>query len=304
MLISVIIPVYNVEKYIRKCLESIMNQTYKNIEIILVNDGSTDNSGSICDDWACKDSRIKVIHKQNGGLSSARNEGLKSANGDFVTFIDSDDWVVTSYLEEMLLCQQKYDADIVQCNRWFEDERCKKTEKVYVWNNIDAVNALWGEYYIPTVNSTCKLIRRMLFDNLRFTEGMIHEDEMIAHRLLYSINKMAFMDKAMYCVVRNPQSITRTAYSLKNLDILKAYEDRLSFFRELKEDKIYARAFYLYIIEISRHIRKVKENIESEKEVIKQLKQKYRKTFAKAMLSPKLSLRNKTSLFLRLCKLL
>lgn len=304
MLISVIVPVYNVEKYICKCLESIIDQTYKNIEIILVDDGSTDNSGSICDEYSYRNSKIKVIHKQNGGLSSARNEGLKSANGDFVTFIDSDDWVVTSYLEEMLLCQQKYDADIVQCNRWFEDERCKKTEKVYLWNNIDAVNALWGEYYIPTVNSTCKLIRRTLFDNLRFTEGMIHEDEMIAHRLLYSINKMAFMDKDMYCVVRNPQSITRTAYSLKKLDILKAYEDRLLFFKAVKEDKIYARVCYLYILEFNRHIKKVKENMPEEKNVIKALKKKFRKKLIRALISPKLTLKNKVSLLLRLLRLI
>ena len=112
-LISVIVPVYNVENYLDKCIESIVNQTYKNLEIILVDDGSLDSSSKICDEWAVKDNRIKVIHKTNGGVSSARNEGLKNANGDFIAFVDSDDWLELNMYEKLISKQKETNTDIV-----------------------------------------------------------------------------------------------------------------------------------------------------------------------------------------------
>lgn len=121
-LISIIVPVYNVEKYLNKCIDSIINQTYKNIEIILVDDGSTDNSGKICDEYLLRDSRIKVIHKNNGGLSSARNEGINISSGEYIGFVDSDDWVEPNMYEEMYKKILYSNADIVDCGYWKEYE--------------------------------------------------------------------------------------------------------------------------------------------------------------------------------------
>ena len=119
--VSIIVPVYNVEKYLDKCIESIVNQTYRNIEIILVDDGSPDKCPEICNEWAKKDDRIKVIHKENGGLSSARNAALEIAQGDYITFVDSDDWIENDMIQSMLTCAAKNDADIVCCGFYFDN---------------------------------------------------------------------------------------------------------------------------------------------------------------------------------------
>lgn len=172
-LISVIIPVYKVEKYLDECIQSVINQTYKNLEIILVDDGSPDNCGKICDEYAKKDNRIKVIHKENGGLSSARNAGLDIARGEYISFIDSDDYVSKDFIKNMSI--QMANADLIICgmkNVYKEDEKCDEKENVVIKNEtltfIEANQKLIkpkNEIYVTACN---KLYRRELFDNLRF----------------------------------------------------------------------------------------------------------------------------------------
>lgn len=153
MLVSIVVPVYNVEKYLNRCISSIVNQTYENIEIILVDDGSKDNSGEICDEWAEKDTRIKVIHKSNGGLSSARNAGASVAQGEYISFIDSDDYIRPIMIKDLVLCCEKYNADIGIANvkqiyRNFES--VMPDQEVYCCSGEKAVEHLFygnGKYF-------------------------------------------------------------------------------------------------------------------------------------------------------------
>ena len=181
-LISVIVPVYNVEKYLKKCIQSIINQTYKNLEIILVDDGSSDNSGKICDEFAQKDNRIKVIHKTNGGLSDARNAGLDVMSGEWVSFVDSDDFVSPYYIENLHYLVNKYDVDmaITSFVRFFNENTKLSSNKisnqeVLIHNPDEAIkNMLYGKYY--SVSACFKIYKKDLFYNNRFTKGKIYED--------------------------------------------------------------------------------------------------------------------------------
>ena len=170
-LISVVVPVYNVEKYIDKCINSIINQTYKNLEIILVDDGSPDNCGKICDEYAKKDNRIKVTHKENGGVSSARNIGIKNATGDWLTFVDADDWIENNFVEQLLKIGNQENAEIVLCgyNRVNRNNKCE----VNASGDKETFNS--SEYLIKALNPQTgfgfchmKLIKRNIIERSGF----------------------------------------------------------------------------------------------------------------------------------------
>ena len=181
-LVSIIVPVYNVEKYIRSCVDSILTQTYENLQVILVDDGTLDNSGKICDEFAKKDNRVTVIHKENGGLSSARNEGLDVASGDYIMFVDGDDYLADNAVEILLSANEKYDADFVQfelihteCEDYIKNS---VNEKYNVQIITDLDKMYWKMYEtVGSGESACtKLYKKHLFDGLKFKEGIIHED--------------------------------------------------------------------------------------------------------------------------------
>lgn len=219
-LISIIVPVYNVEEFLPKCIDSILAQTYENLEIILVEDGTKDNSGQICDAYAEKDSRIKVIHKENGGLSSARNAGMDVARGEYFGFVDSDDWIEPETYECLMTVAQKYDADLVCGGRYDVDgttgERtiglCPKREecisamemlgRVCTWDNCDS--AAWD-----------KLYRRRLFDEIRYPLGMYSEDIAIFYKLMEKANRVALCPKPLYNYLHRANSITTAKLSEK-----------------------------------------------------------------------------------------
>ena len=219
-MISVIVPVYNVEAYLPKCVDSILAQTYKTLEIILVEDGTKDSSGKICDEYAKKDSRIRVVHKENGGLSSARNAGMDIARGDYFGFVDSDDWIEPEFYETMLSAAQKHDADLVCCGRFDVDgvtgEKtvglCHPKEevisamemlgRVFVWDNCDS--AAWD-----------KLYRRELFDEIRYPLGVYSEDVAIFYKLMEKANRVALVPKPMYNYLHRENSITTAKLSEK-----------------------------------------------------------------------------------------
>lgn len=171
-LLSVIIPVYNVEEYLAKCVDSILNQTYRNLEVILVNDGSKDGSGSICDDFVQKDSRVRVIHKENGGLSSARNAGMDAAKGEYISFIDSDDWIETDSYEHLLGLMEKYQVKLVCGGNWDVDGAtgektlgiCPKKEELVTGEEFVGKMFLWD----GCDSSVCdKIFHRSLLENFR-----------------------------------------------------------------------------------------------------------------------------------------
>ncbi|WP_279006226.1 glycosyltransferase family 2 protein [Thomasclavelia cocleata] len=221
-MISIIIPVYNVELYLDKCLQSVVNQTYRNIEIILIDDGASDNSGIICDRWQKKDSRIKVIHKTNGGLSSARNVGIEHANGEYLMFIDSDDIVSDELCRILIEMMKNNDADISICNakHIFDDVvSFKSTGKLHFYNRNNAICELWYQKsFLPSAWG--KLYKRELFKNIRFTEGIIFEDIDIMHELFYQCNKIIYGEMELYGYVHHENSITTKKYSKKDNVIL------------------------------------------------------------------------------------
>lgn len=223
-LVSIVVPVYNVIQYFDSCMESILNQSYRRIEVILVDDGSTDGSGQKCDYYSEIDSRVIVIHKANGGLSDARNKGIALAKGNYIMFIDSDDIVslnIVSYLHN--LCE-KYSADISICdpvhcysteNISFEDER-----KSTVFNAHDAiVEMLYQKSFL--VAAWGKLFRRTYFDDILFPYGMLFEDSAIMYKVFNKANVIAYGDAKLYGYMHREGSITTSRFSKRDYDIIK-----------------------------------------------------------------------------------
>ena len=213
-LISVIVPVYKVEEYLDKCVESIVNQTYKNLEIILVDDGSPDNCPQMCDEWAKKDARIKVIHKENGGVCSARNIGLDTANGEWISFVDADDYVEIEYLKEMYYCAAQYTSDYVCCgyNRVYKN----KSEKI---NSTGEINIIYNpkEYIMKLLNVQngygfvhMKLINKNIIKKIRFDENLdVGEDALFNIQLCKQLNKVVICNKALYNYRLNTNSVVK-----------------------------------------------------------------------------------------------
>lgn len=220
ILISVIVPVYNVQEYLPRCVDSILAQTYENLEIILVDDGTKDASDKICDEYAARDARIRVIHKENGGLSSARNAGIDIAKGEYLSFVDSDDWIEPDTYAHMLGAALKYGVKLVCAGRYDVKSRTgekKKglcppreevisgtelTRRIFLWENVDS--AAWD-----------KLYHRSLFREIRYPLGKICEDVPTTYRIALDAGKIAMCDKPVYNYFHRPGSITTASVSEK-----------------------------------------------------------------------------------------
>ncbi len=239
-LISIIVPVYKVEKYIYQCVDSIINQTHKNIEIILVDDGSPDNCGKICDEYAEKDSRIKVIHKENGGLSDARNHGIDAASGEWLMFVDSDDYIALNMAEMLFKAATEYMADIVMCNfsRFKDDYPYDKTTEElpspFLFEIAEKNNFLYisenSKLSVYHISAWGKIYRRSLFYELRYPQGRIYEDSTIAPTLLDSAHRIICLKESYYFYRTNPLSLTQQGFSIKHFDYLLLYKDRIDYF--------------------------------------------------------------------------
>lgn len=231
-LISVIIPVYNVEAYIDECLESIVHQTYEKLEIILIDDGSTDSSGCICDDWAQKDNRIRVIHQPNGGLSKARNTALDNCSGSYICFVDSDDLLHLRTLE--IMHKAMYDEAVaISCcgfNRFVDSHSVKEI----ILENFETYDSTQAMQRINDIGVTAcaKMYRAELFMLLRYPIGRLHEDEFLIHRLLYLARKVTVTKSGLYYYRQRSGSITNTIGPKNLMDAVEAYQDRLHFIRE------------------------------------------------------------------------
>ena len=236
-LLSIIIPIYNTEKYLRQCLDSVLQQTYVNLEIILVDDGSPDNCPQICDEYAVKDNRIKVIHKTNGGLSSARNAGLDVAMGEWIGFVDSDDWLLPDMYERLYSAVKLENADLAICGYKYVDEsNAPITDNFsYIKNEIlaklDVFNKLIeikNSFYVTAFN---KIYAKKIFLNLRFPVGRIHEDEFIVHHIFAKCEKTVTISDILYMYVQREGSIMHKPFSIKRFDRVDAYVDRYNFFK-------------------------------------------------------------------------
>lgn len=231
-MISVIVPVYNVEKYLNRCVDSILKQTYQDIEIILVDDGSTDSSGTICDEYKKLDSRIKAVHINNSGAAKARNVGLDMVNGDYISFIDSDDWILPNFLENLFNLCNENNCDIAKCetidvkNENFQIENVEKN--VVVYSQREIINEIYRNQKLYNVAVMNKLYKKHIFSKLRFKEGIINEDEEILCKIILNSNKIAVTNEILYCYFLSNNSVTRSKFRKKNLDILIAFESRLN----------------------------------------------------------------------------
>lgn len=241
-LVSIVIPVYKVEKYLKRCVESLVAQTYTNIEILLIDDGSPDRSGQISEELAKEDSRIRVFHKVNGGQSDARNYGTARANGDFIAFVDSDDFVAENYIERMMSMQRMHNADIVCCDyvRTSQDfaDFAGASREDLVFTGREACRALMGQYYMPLVLACCKLYRREIAQKNPFPVGKIHEDEAFNCRFLYAADKVVLCDDKLYGYYVNPNSTTQDGKTSDFSKKLWALSARAEFFDEVGEQEL------------------------------------------------------------------
>ena len=270
--ISVIVPVYNVEDYLDKCVESIVNQTYTNLEIILVDDGSTDSSGNKCDEWASKDERIIVIHKENGGLSDARNTGIELATGEFLSFVDSDDYVSENFLESMYLAMNKYNCELAICNVTTVDEDGKLNEQFYQPFNRLTLAKSHNKYESLSFHSASnKLYKKRLFDTIRYPNGKLYEDLFVYHYILDEVDKTAYtgINSYFYCI--RSGSIMTSPYTIRSTDIIYGYYDRAKFLDDRKEyrlaDEDYLWVYSRVAIAFSHLDKSVSENKAKLKEV-------------------------------------
>ncbi len=235
--VSIIVPVYNVEQYLRECVDSILSQSFTDFEVILVDDGSPDNCPKICDEYAEKDPRVKVIHKPNGGLSSARNAGLDIATGEFVGFVDSDDIIESEMYEKLVSAIMKNDADICFCrvvaisetgdqqpNGKYFGIGSSVLEGYRVLEMLVKGGCGSSTYYESIWN---KLYRRKLFSNIRFPVGKRHEDAFVVHRIYDLCDRVAFIEDALYLYRLRSGSIMREPYSIKKTEVIDAFYDRV-----------------------------------------------------------------------------
>ncbi len=229
--ISVIVPIYKVEKYLDYCIRSIVDQTYRNLEIILVDDGSPDNCPALCDTWAEKDCRIRVIHKENGGLSDARNAGMSAASGDLVSFIDSDDTISPDFLEQLYRALTAQDADVAECavsyvNEAGDIQRQRSAAELPLMDRLEALRRLVLEdgVYQTVWN---KLYRRSAIQDIQFAVGKYNEDEFWTYRVFERIEKLAIVSKPMYNYLQRSTSIIGVGYNIRRLDGLEARFQRM-----------------------------------------------------------------------------
>lgn len=231
-LISVIVPVYNVEAYLDKCISSIVNQTYRNLEIILVDDGSPDNCPAMCDAWAKKDSRIRVIHKLNGGLSDARNAGMTVTTGELMAFVDSDDWIDVHYIEYLYNALRQSNADISACDlrEVYDDTTmitfAEQMPRVEVATSEEAIEDILHNRRFRAV-AWNKLYTRKVITGERFETGRLHEDEFFSYRLYDKAARLAYIDLPLYNYRQRSGSIM-ASFSVHHLDALDAYLRRIA----------------------------------------------------------------------------
>lgn len=263
--ISVIVPVYKVEEYLERCIDSIRLQTLKKIEIILVDDGSPDNCPQLCDQFAEMDERIKVIHKANGGLSDARNAGIAIANGKYISFIDSDDWIEKRMYEELCYVAEKFDAEIAESSfRYVYPDRIKEelynTGTCVVLDNIEALKEEMKWRYFKSV-AWNKIYRKELFDSgIRYPKGKYHEDEFTTYRLLYAAKKLVYLDRVMYNYVQREDSITGIRFNENGLDAVEAWWNKVVFYKEHGLYDLYEKALEMYCWVALDRLKKCQEN--------------------------------------------
>lgn len=256
--ISIVVPVYKVEPYLRRCVDSILGQSYQDFELILVDDGSPDNCGAICDEYAARDGRIHVIHQENGGLSAARNSGIDwtFANSDsqWIAFIDSDDWIHKDFLRLLVGAAEQHGVKVTMGDHQWTDVCIEDPDfSGAVPFLLDAEDAM-VQHYSKCTPAWGKIYARELYTDLRFPVGKLYEDAYVTHIAIFASEKVAVFEEKLCYYYYNPNSITRAKWSDRKLDSIEAHEQRLAFFREHGWQKAYLREWEIYVEELTNKL--------------------------------------------------
>lgn len=244
--ITVAVAVYKVEKYLARCVDSILNQTFTDFGLLLIDDGSPDSCGEICDSYALKDERVRVIHQKNAGLAEVRNIAVREADTEYITFIDSDDFVNERYLEILYSLIKEHDADISMCCFSLFDDKHPPEKNSFdkvrfkVLDGTGALRAMTDfsdNDYIKYIVAWNKLIKRSLFDGIVFPAGKLHEDEASTYKLFYKSKKVVVCDAALYYYYRNNEGIMRSESNLTKTDVFDVFEEKIKFFSDKTEFK-------------------------------------------------------------------
>lgn len=240
-LVSIIVPVYKVEKYLHTCLDSILAQSYTNWEAILVDDGSPDSCPQIIDEYAARDERMRTVHRENGGLSAARNSGLRTVRGDFITFLDSDDFLHKDCLKIMVEIALAYNADLVQCDfirgveTTFPELGDKDNRLIRVYDRHSIFTSFAAKVIV-----CAKLYSRFILDGISFPEGRVNEDDCTNWRFYYKADKIAIINRKLYYYTINPNSTMGKLKNKPDLRFIDAYHERIAFFEQKREHELVA----------------------------------------------------------------
>ncbi len=278
-LISIIIPVYKVEKYLEKCIQSVINQTYENLQIILVDDGSPDNCGKICDEYAKKDHRIEVIHKSNGGLSDARNKGLEMAKGEYIGFVDSDDYIEADMYEVLYNLLKQYNADVSICNFYTVSQgkiSIKNADNgINEYNRIEILKEILLDKNIQSY-AWNKLYKKELFDEIKYPIGKKYEDIGTTFYLLEKCNKVVVTGKSEYYYINRQDSIVNNVTESTITDYIELIIQRYDYIEEnIKELSSYNKDY------LKRILKTAEKDIKSLNEVGDYTKKKYEELYNK-----------------------
>ena len=285
-LISVMIPIYNSEKYIGRCIESVIKQSYKNLEIILIDDGSTDNSGKICDKYGKKDNRIKVFHEKNSGVAASRNKALDLAGGKYLIFVDSDDFIFPEMIEILHDDIEEYDtqmavSDYIEGNGndfSYED----LSGQLEILFGEEKYRKLFDENKLSFIVPWGRLYKRELFNGLRYPNGKIHEDEYIAHYILERAESISYSRSKFYYYFKEDEgdsSITQSYFSMKRLDCIGALEDRLDFFKKLGNRDLLTLAYDDFLKRFQYYYYGVKYQFSDKNDLAEELFGRYKELY-------------------------
>lgn len=259
--ISVIVPVYKVEQFIHRCVESILRQSFYNFELILVDDGSPDNCGAICDTYAAEDNRIHVIHQKNGGLSAARNTGIdyvmKHSDSHWLAFVDSDDWVHPDFLKMLYTTAKETLCKISACGFFrTAGETFPEGQDVTI-HCMDANDYYCGQMHGGvTAVAWNKLYHKSLFKRLRYPVGKLHEDEFTTYRAVYQAGRIGVTPAQLYAYYQNPEGIMRSEWNPRRLHILEAFEQQIAFAQEHEKNRLLRKSVEQYVYAIYENLQK------------------------------------------------
>ncbi|WP_053074986.1 glycosyltransferase family 2 protein [Ornithinibacillus californiensis] len=301
--ISIIVPIYNLEYLLPKCINSILAQSYSNFELILVNDGSTDNSGEICDEYAKEDNRIVVIHKENGGVASCRNTGIEIARGNYIGFVDNDDYI-NKYMFELLFENAiKFSSEIVVCDyqripeeEYIDTEKYNQDYDVQHYNNLEALNEIYYQNAGTFIYPWNKLYRKEVFNNVVYEHGNPFDDESVVHKILFKSTKITYIKLPLYYYVTRKGSMVNSNFSTKKFGRVYALKDREEFFRknklmdlQQKALKHYMEIFFWYYFKGT--------GIEGAKKELRELKRTFDQSLIHLLKLREISFKHKIMLF-------